>query len=621
MTSIQYCVSLESRQAHLYRVRLSIEQPAAEQTLSLPVWIPGSYLVREFSKNLHRIRATQDGQSCRAEQINKNTWRVNCHPDHPLVLEYLVSAYEASVRGAWLDTQRGFFNGTSLFLRVWGQEHLPHQLRIENSADELEEWQLATALQPVQVNEAGFGLYEAANYDELVDSPVEMGKFWSASFTACGVPHRFVVSGAAPSFDGERLIEDTRKICEAQIRFWHPDVETGEMPEHDRYVFLLNATHDGYGGLEHCHSTALICKRADLPRKGQDKASEGYIGLMGLISHEYFHTWNVKRLRPKALLPYEYDRENYTELLWFFEGITSYYDDLILQRSGLITSAGYLKILAKTIMQVRQTPGRNVQSLAESSFDAWVKYYRQDAHTINHTVSYYAKGALLGLCLDLTLRRAGSSLDALMRLLWERARNTGLDEQIFKSAFLDLCDSCDPRDFDNVDSWIHGREDLPLQELLEEFGIAWQEPLSKHPFSAEALGLRVQERGKAPVMVRQVLTGGCAEQAGMMPGDLWYGVEISDKHTSNFSGWRISSLEDLELYIAQDGGDTDAQIAQITRITALIERDGRLLRLPIEIPTRPISAGIHLHVQDASAAQRWLTCAFDFNVNFNLKGD
>ena len=250
-----------------------------------------------------------------------------------------------------------------------------------------------------------------------MDCPFELGDFWQGQFKAAGVPHRLVVAGAPASFDSARLLEDTRAICEAEIRFWHG----AGKPPHKSYVFMLNVVDDNYGGLEHRNSTALICGRRDLPRLGDAKTPEGYTTLLGLISHEYFHTWNVKRLRPAEFGRYHYDAEQYTRLLWFFEGFTSYYDDLLLRRAGLLDNAGYVKLLNKGINQLLQTPGRQVQSVADASLDAWVKYYRQDENTANATVSYYGKGALVALCLDLTLRREGrTNLDDVMRALWHR---------------------------------------------------------------------------------------------------------------------------------------------------------------------------------------------------------
>ncbi|MGH8831820.1 MAG: M61 family metallopeptidase, partial [Polaromonas sp.] len=420
---LHYRIEIGGLHAHLFHVTLTIAQPAALQRVSLPVWIPGSYLVREFSKNLQGLQAHQGGRTPIAvKQLDKCSWQIPCDPAKPLVLSYQVYANDNSVRTAWLDAHRGFFNGTSLCLKVEGQEKAPHALELPQPKA-VSGWSAATGLTARKINKQGFGTYVAADYDELVDCPVELGPFWSGSFTARGVPHRFVVAGAAATFDGERLLADTQKICEAEIRFWHGS----KRPPYKNYLFMLNAVDDGYGGLEHRNSTALICTRKDLPRLGESKTAEGYTTLRGLISHEYFHTWNVKRLRPAELENYQYGSENYTELLWFFEGFTSYYDDLFLRRAGLLDNAAYLKLLNKTINQVMQTPGRLVQSVAEASFDAWVKYYRQDENTPNATVSYYTKGALVALCFDLTLRAEGrnahgATLDDVMRALWLRCK-------------------------------------------------------------------------------------------------------------------------------------------------------------------------------------------------------
>ena len=425
--AVQYRVEAADPHAHLFHVTLTIAQPEALQRLSLPVWIPGSYLVREFSRHLQRLAARQDGKPAAVQQLDKCTWQVDCVPSSPLVLNYEIYAFDNSVRTAWLDTQRGFFNGTSLCLKVHGQETAAHELDLVAPKD-LPLWEAATALAPVKVNKRGFGSYYAADYDELVDCPVEMGSFFSGEFKAGGVPHRFVVAGATDSFDGQRLLADAQKICEVQIRFWHDR----KRPPHRNYLFILNAVDDGYGGLEHRNSTALIASRRDLPRLGETRMSEGYVTLLGLISHEYFHTWNVKRLRPAEFAHYEYGAENYTQLLWFFEGFTSYYDDLLLRRAGVIDDATYVKLLNKTINQVLQTPGREVQSVAQASFDAWVKYYRQDENTANATVSYYTKGALVALCFDLTLRQEGSTtLDHVMRALWQRCKAGPMAEADF----------------------------------------------------------------------------------------------------------------------------------------------------------------------------------------------
>ena len=576
-TPLHYRIEPADLHAHLFHVTLTIAQPAAQQRVALPVWIPGSYLVREFAKNLQNLRATQGRRSVPLQQLDKATWQVDAAPGKPLVLTYAVYALDNSVRTAWLDASRGFFNGTSLCLQVAGQETLPHALELM-STRATATWHVATGLPAVATNTRGFGSYMADDYDALVDHPFELGHFWSGEFKACGVPHRFVVAGAAPSFDGARLLADTQKICEAEIRFWHPRGK----PPHTNYVFMLNAVDDGYGGLEHRNSTALICTRRDLPRVGDKRSSEGYTTLLGLISHEYFHTWNVKRLKPAAFAQFDYSRENYTHQLWFFEGFTSYYDDLLLRRAGLLDDAAYLRLLNKTINQVGQTPGHLVQSVAESSFDAWVKYYRQDENTPNATVSYYTKGALVALCLDLTLRAEGTTdLDEVMRSLFKRCKGGPMSE----ADLLDVLQLLAGRSLaPELAQWVHSTDTLPLQPLLERHGVAIHADPSH---MAQRLGLRVAEAGN--IVVKTVLRGGAAEKAGFCAGDEWLGVELPGER----EGWRLQKLDDLALYAGSQ-----------LRMTALVSRDKRLLRLPLVVPEGVTTW--RLAARDAAALTAWL---------------
>ena len=577
---IHFQVDIGSLHAHLFHVTLTIPQPAALQQLSLPVWIPGSYLVREFSKNLQNLRAHQGRRELVVSQIDKCSWSVPCDVAKALVVTYEIYALDNSVRTAWLDGTRGFFNGTSMFLRVDGQTDTPHEITLVAPSG-VKNWSVATGLAAVSVSKEGqnegFGSYRADNYDELVDCPVEMGAFWSGSFKAGGITHRFVVAGASPTFDGARLLADTQKICEAEIKFWHG---TGNSkPPFKSYLFMLNAVDDGYGGLEHRNSTALICNRKDLPRllasassASPEKQSDGYTTLLGLISHEYFHTWNVKRLRPAEFASYDYTAENYTQLLWFFEGFTSYYDDLLLRRAGLIDDATYLKLLTKTVNQVLQTPGRKVQSVAQASFDAWVKYYRQDENTPNATVSYYTKGSLVALCLDLTLRAEGNTnLDAVMRALWLRCKAGPMSE----ADLLAVLKSLSGRSYaTELAVWAHSTDEMPLETLLLGTGVG---VLHEPSQLAQALGLRVAE-GTA-VQIKNVLRGGAAEAAGFAAGDEWLGIEVGttkprrDKSAPASSGWRINKLDDVALYAG-----TNAQV------NALVARDKRLLTLPLTLP-------------------------------------
>jgi predicted metalloprotease with PDZ domain len=488
------------------------------------------------------------------------------------------------VRTAFLDANRAFFNGTSVFLRVHGREAEPHRVELRALP---KGWQVATALPVLKADARGQGRYEAADYDELADHPVELGAFWRGTFKAAGIAHEFVVAGALPDFDGDRLLADARRICEAEIAFWHGKKKSF----FKRYVFMLNAVDDGYGGLEHRASTALIAARRDLPQRGKTELkdmTEGYVTLLGLISHEYFHTWNVKRLRPAEFTRYDYTQENYTELLWFFEGFTSYYDDLLLLRGGLIDEARYLKLVAKTLTGVLGMPGRQVQSVAQASFDAWVKYYRADENTPNATISYYTKGSLVALALDLTLRAEGQgSLDDVMRLLWERSTGGPISEADIAAALAQVGGRSYAKE---LRAWVHGTDDLPWRALLAKFGVTWSQ---QAPSVAQRLGLRASESALTGIKISNVLRGGAAEAAGLSAGDELVAVD----------SWRVRRLDDLTRLVDAKG-----------RAELLVTRDQRVLTLPIALPAAPDSGAVTLTLapadktpQAASALRRaWL---------------
>ena len=548
---ITYRIEVADANAHLFRVTLSVAQPAAEQRLSLPVWIPGSYLIREFARHLSALSARQGTNAVPLEQIDKATWLARCDGSGVLTVSYLVYAFDTSVRAAFLDGDRGFFNGTGVCLRVEGSEALAHRIEL---LDLPSGWQVGTALRPVEVDAAGGGTYQANDYDELVDHPVELGRFWRGSFTAGGVPHDYIVAGALPDFDGARLLVDAQRICEAQITFWHGQ----KKPPFERYVFLHNLIEDGHGGLEHRASTALISPRRDMPQLGRTETSDGYANLLGLISHEYFHTWNVKRLRPAEFASYDYTRENYTSLLWFFEGFTSYYDDLFLVRAGLIDPGRYLRLVARTVSGVLATPGRQVQSVAQSSFDAWVKYYRSDENTPNATISYYAKGSLVALALDLTLRTEGhGTLDDVMRALWASSGGGPVTEADIGAALQQV----GGRSFDvELAAWVHGTGELPVRSLIEAVGVEWK---SDAATLAQRLALRVNESPLTGVKITQVLRGGAAERAGFSAGDELIAI----------NGWRIRRLEDaLRVLVVGEPA------------LVLVARDQRVVSLSLTVP-------------------------------------
>ena len=518
--SIRYSLRATDPAAHLFTVTCRVEHPNSEgQRFALPAWIPGSYLIRDFARHIVSIRAEAGGKPVFLMKLDKHTWQAEpVGEKQALTLHYEVYAWDLSVRGAHLDRTHAFFNGTSVFLRVLGQEDCPCEVELLAPDDHAcKDWRVATTLSRDKGTKPyAFGAYTAADYDELIDHPVEMGTFTLARFKACGIPHEIAITGRHDC-DLDRLTADLKKICEWQIRFF------GEPAPMDRYVFLVMAVGDGYGGLEHRASTALLCSRDDLPYKGMAGLPERYRTFLGLCSHEYFHTWNVKRIKPAAFIPYDLERENYTTLLWAFEGFTSYYDDLALLRSGVIAQQDWLELTAKTIDNVQRGPGRHVQSLADSSFDAWSKYYRPDENTPNAVVSYYAKGALVALALDLTLRSGTDnrvSLDDVMRRLWQEFGCTGRGvEEGDIRRIAEECSGLKLGPFFRMA--IEGTEDLPLAKLLKKAGIRLQrQAASKVP----SLGIKTAGEGNE-LRIATAYRGGPAEAAGLAAGDVLLAID------------------------------------------------------------------------------------------------
>jgi predicted metalloprotease with PDZ domain len=522
MSPIRYAIRPSRPEAHIFEVRCAVAHPDPDgQRFSLPVWIPGSYMIREFARHIVSITAQAGGRAVALEKIDKHTWRAAPVPSGAaLTLSYEVYAWDSSVRAAHLDTTHGFFNGTSVFLAVVGQEEAPCLVDIQPPAHGGENWRVATALPCAQGEHGaaqpdGFGLYRAMDYDELLDHPVEMGAFAFGSFEAGGVRHDIVLSGRHDC-DLERLKADLARICQWQIDLF------GAPPPMTRYLFLTQVVDEGYGGLEHRASTALVASRDDLPYSGLQGMPDGYQAYLGLCSHEYFHAWNVKRIKPAAFIPYDFARENHTRLLWAFEGITSYYDDLALVRSGIISNDDYLRLLAKTATQVLKMPGRHRQSVAAASFDAWTHYYRQDENSPNAIVSYYTKGALIALALDLQLRAASDgerSLDDVMRLLWRRhgLSGAGVPEDGVFRAVAEIGGG-------NLARWlrraVEGTGDVPLARLLKSFGVKWH---AEAAGTAPTLGVRLGSGREARLAT--VYDDSPAQRAGLSAGDVLIAVD------------------------------------------------------------------------------------------------
>jgi len=555
-----YTLRINDPRRHHWHVRVTVEQPAADgQRLRLPVWIPGSYLLREYARHVVRVSACCGSEPLNICKVDKQTWQATPCAG-PLHVDLLIYAHDASVRGAWVDDRRAYFNGAAILPWVEGQERCPQRLRIERIEDDCAAgWRVATAMTAEEVDAEGFGTYTAADYDELIDHPVEIAAWQSTEFEACGTQHRIVLSGEHDS-DLARLAGDVRKICEWQIRLF------GGKAPFRRYEFLTLATGSGYGGLEHRASTSLIVRRGHLPRShGHD--DKGYRSLLGLFSHEYFHSWLVKRIKPAEFTPYDLTRENLTQQLWLFEGFTSYYDDLALLRSGVVDADTYLKMLADTISRVHGMPGHRVQTLQDASLDAWIKYYRPDENSPNATVSYYAKGALVALSLDLHLRRATAgrvSLDSVMQALWAQHADVPLHDGDFET----LAEAVSGLELGAFfERALRGTDPLPLHEQLPALGVewAWRVGASDDEADTVTLGARFESDGAA--RVRTLLPDGPAQRAGLSPGDEIVALD----------GWRVDAARLPEVLKALAPGHP---------VSLHSSRDGRLRSGEI-VPSAP----------------------------------
>ena len=515
MNAIHYDIFPQNPHAHLFEIRCHVAHPDPKgQQFYLPVWTMGSYLIREFARHIVEIRAEAGGNPLKLSKINKNTWQT-VPTQEKITVIYSIYAKELSVRTAYLDAQRAFFNGSNVFLAVKNQESQSCSINIEH-LQTLKELNIATTFQK---NDQ---FYYAENYLDLIDHPVEISSFESVDFIAANIPHQIVISGQT-NVDLNKLAHDVQKICETIISFW------GETPPFKKYLFLVHATNEGCGGLEHQDCTALICNREDLPILNQPLKSENYQRFLGLCSHEYFHAWHVKKIKPASFQSIDLNQENYTQQLWIFEGITSYYDDLLLLRSGCISQKDYLSLVAQNISRVWRSNGRFKQSIADASFDTWIKAYRPDENTPNATISYYAKGAMVALALDLKLRlESNISLDHIMKYLWNEygLKNKGLPEKEFES-IVEQLSGLNLKDF--FEQYVYGTQDPPLKELFAEFGISLQARAadsqqdnggkSTKINKISSLGLRYKTEGDF-LKITHVFNNSAAEQAGLSANDL-----------------------------------------------------------------------------------------------------
>ena len=604
--SIDYTLGISDADTHLIDVQMHLSSPDPEgQVLQLPNWIPGSYMIRDFSRNVVSINAQCEGADVRLAKRDKSTWQAPAGLSQLTVI-YKVYAWDLSVRAAHVDRTHAFFNGTSVFLSARGFENTTHRVTLQRPVHDAEQiFELATTLPAADVDEAGFGIYEVSDYDELIDHPVEIGTFKRLHFTVVGVAHEIVFTGSC-HFDEQRVINDLTRICEHEIAFF------GKPVPYERYVFLVMVVDAGYGGLEHRSSTALMITRDSLPVAGDADISDQYLDFLGLCSHEYFHNWNVKRIKPARFVPYELQSESYTELLWFFEGMTSYYDDLVLVRSGLISRERYLGVLSKTLTRVQRGAGRLSQSVTDSSLDAWHKFYKQDENAPNAIVSYYAKGALIALCLDSLMRQHSNnatSLDSVMLAFWQQWQEDprGIGEQEPQALVASLMgqDVFAEHLAGFFDAALYRTDELPLVSALEHFGVSleWAPRLSSDDRGGKRktdndnastehnkppliwLGANIAD-APGGVKITHVMSASPAERAGLSAGDVLIAI----------AGYSLSKRE-LDTLLRRFADEKDLPIHYF--------RLGQLHESRLSIEPAPADTAV-LSVVDDQKLSHWL---------------
>jgi predicted metalloprotease with PDZ domain len=593
---ISFTVGMPRPHTHLFEVDVRIKRgpgvnaPASE-LLVFPVWTPGSYLIREFQRHVQDFAAADAaGQPLKWEKINKNTWRVATNGARDWHATYRVYANELSVRTSELNSAHAFWNNANLLMYLEGHLKSPSTVRV--LAPEV--WKVATGLpaEPGQRN-----TFRAENFDVLYDSPFEASNFKTLVFNVKGVPHRIVIDGEG-NYDPERMRRDVQKIVETQIQLMG-----GEIPYRD-YTFILHVRADARGGLEHLNSTALGYPRFGFTIQRGDRATSAapnqsdqperdYRGFLSLVSHEFFHLWNVKRIRPDALGPFDYTQENYTKLLWVAEGITDYYTDVAVRRAGLISESEFLSATARAIQLLQNRPGRFVQSVEESSYDAWIKYYRQDENEINSQVSYYDKGAIVGLLLDLEIRKrskGAKSLDDVMRYLYAEyfKKNRNYTPADFQKA-CELAAGSSLEDF--FAKYVRGKEELDYNSALEAVGLQLQTAAldaSGKPVERVFFGADVRQEDDR-VMVTRVYAGSPAYEQGLNAGDQivaldnmrvtrdFFNARIAEKKPGDLINLTIFRFDDLSTLLIKLGGRAEGTY-RIVPLASPTETQKRMYR-------------------------------------------
>ena len=549
---LRYQITPKDTNAHVFQVCLTLDNPnPLGQVFSLPNWIPGSYLIRDFAKHIVSIHAHSCDKPVAIKKLDKNHW-IACPCADSLTLEYEIYAFDLSVRCAYLTNQRAFFNGSSVFLQPVGFENNICEVQINYPTDEvLGDWACATSL-TLKNKQKDAEIYTANNYLDLIDHPVEMADFTRFEFNAGNIPHTMTITGEH-STDIDRLRADLMRICKHHIGFFG-----GSIP-FDSYLFLTLATSKDYGGLEHKKSSSLICARKELPALEQQEITPEYTRFLALCSHEYFHAWWIKTIKPASFHELDMSCENYTEQLWIFEGFTSYYDELSLLRTGILSIEQYLTLLAPTISRMHKGRGRFKQSVAQSSFDAWTKFYQQDENAPNAIVSYYTKGALLAFVLDIEIRKRTDdkhSLDDVLRLIWDNYQATGLEDDTVQTVIKHLTQS----DFTQFfDAYLYGVDELPLKEAFEYVGVSCEFSHKKDDLSKLGIGINTTQEY---AVITCILDASCAQTAGLYVGDKIISInnnKVLAKDLEKILG-ACSEGDSIKINILRDELSSDIQL-------------------------------------------------------------
>lgn len=543
--AVSYRVQVPAPASHYVQVQARFLARGRDQlVVMLPVWTPGSYLIREYSRHLDQLTAEDaSGRPLKLSKVRKNRWQVELDGAKQAILRYRVYANEPSVRTNLVDEDFLVLNGAATFLADVDAMHVPHEVQLD--------LQPTYADVAADLGTAPSGARVARDYDHLVDAPIVGGQLRRLPFEVRGVPHELVQLGGAQTWPDARAQAQARRVVEAVIDFW------GEVP-YERYLFL-NVINESRGGLEHKGSTLMMVGRL------RASTEAGLRSWLGLVAHESFHAWNGKRLRPEALGPFDYENEVYTEGLWFVEGLTSYYDDLLLRRAEVTTEAQYLEALSGQIKGLEAGPGQRVQPLAQASYDAWIEFYRPDESSPNTTVSYYTKGAVVGFVLDMALRRAtggSKSLDDVMRLAYRRHSGVrGYSEAELLKVFEDV-GGAELRPL--LQDLLHGTQPVPYVDALAWAGLRFKaepEPSTDKTEAEQAeqarkktwLGAKTEKRD-GRCTITGVVAGGPAEQAGLQVDDELVAIEDL-RLTGELAPWLAlyGPGETVKLLIARRG--------------------------------------------------------------------